>query len=160
MNDECMSKKNYEILCTAVIRQAIRDYEHGQRMMKKYQVNSSRYNEGKQLTGSVKSFFHSERFNLFSSSDGPALFRVINEKFEECGHCTIEQDINQRKWAVDFHDTLIDVWIDLEHLKERVMKSGKCSSRLITDLNYIQERITTLSYDDEIIETCCLEEDL
>lgn len=56
--------KGYEALMTAVVKQAITDYELGRK-----------FESQRHFVGEVKKFFHSERFKMFSQIDGPTLFK-------------------------------------------------------------------------------------
>lgn len=56
-------------------------------------------------------------------------------------------------WSIDCHDTLQDVWKILESLKERLAANKECPERFISDINDIQTAVSTLDWDDELVNT-------
>lgn len=80
-------REAYENLATAIIKQAIYDYEtlkggsliEGNRMM---------------TTSNIKRFFYSEWFHFLANADGALIVRQIDENFDKYGYCILrDKDI-------------------------------------------------------------------
>lgn len=81
------TRKNYEALASAIVKQAVKDYEHGRNLTRRRIVGSKGYEHGKNLIDSAKVFFNSQWFQQLTKADGPAMLRKIEENYDKYGKC-------------------------------------------------------------------------
>lgn len=80
--------KNYKMLAAAIIKCAIRDYE------------SARKKNDRHIIESVKKFFYSQWFTQLAKSDGPRMFKQIEENFDKYGKCMpFENEKTKEDWG-------------------------------------------------------------
>ena len=64
----------------------------------------------------------------------------------------IADKLFSKKWAVVTHDQLSEKWDEIEHLKENLVDIEECPTRITQMLNDIQNLISKVMWDDEIVE--------
>lgn len=69
----------YEKLANAIILQAVKDWRHGARLLKRH-PNSP---EGKRITYDTEKFFKSKWFSCLTNLDGEMLLRKLQEEVNE-----------------------------------------------------------------------------
>lgn len=84
--------QNYIALSLAIIKQAIKDYEHCRKQ------GSQRY------IYDVKRFFNSQWFQQLTNVDGPSLFKQIESNFDEYGKCILIRDRELGDDEIDYLD--------------------------------------------------------
>ncbi|MDY6316472.1 MAG: hypothetical protein SPL49_04560 [Oribacterium sp.] len=69
----------YEKLANAIILQAVRDWRHGARLLKRH-LNSP---EGKRIKYDTEKFFKSKWFSCLTNIDGEMLLQKLQEEVNE-----------------------------------------------------------------------------
>ena len=83
------ASKSWENLATAIVKQAIMDYENGLKVIKKKKEEGSKqYVEGLRILNSSILFFKSQWFEVLANCDGMTLKRKLDENFQQYGKCT------------------------------------------------------------------------
>lgn len=82
-------EENYKLLCSAIIKRAVVDYEKGRDKTKRKNIKSHSYLEGQRLIGDVKRFFYSQWFTQLTNIDGPKIFQIIEENYDKFGKCLL-----------------------------------------------------------------------
>lgn len=87
MSNTIDTTKNYELLASAIVKNAIRDYERGMNLMNRRNIGCSGYIEGQKLVDDVRRFFHSDWSTTLVKSDSLSVFKQIEENYKKYGKC-------------------------------------------------------------------------
>lgn len=80
--------KCYDALTSAIIQQAIVDYERGKKKIARAKDHqSANYICGQQLIDEAIRFFHSEWFKQMANADGDAILKKIEYNYQTYGKC-------------------------------------------------------------------------
>lgn len=93
--------KCYDALASAIIQQAIADYERGKRKVARAKdPKSGRYIYGQQLIHEAIIFFRSDWFEELSNADGNVILDKIEENYQKYGRCIpFRKDyLNESEW--------------------------------------------------------------